>query len=259
MKNFFKNSCTLVITCMLVSCGDSDGGFTGTGSSGGGGTATTNIISEKNLYLTYEDPIFTVISSEGEFKQVTGKVTVFVADRNNIKITGSHTVAFRTEWGFFDQDFCVTSNGSCSVTWTSGSPQELASDRRVLFSAYTLGEEEFVDTNGNGFFDDPDGFVAGSNDLEEPYIDCNHDLAYTAGEQIIDVHTINGIHDAEDTLNSTPDCQDTTGRCSPSPTIMIYHKDYVFISGEDVLTVPSPIYGIGSPLYGLLTSDTCTN
>ena len=211
------------------------------------------------MYITYEDPIFAVIDSQGSFNQTTGLLTVFVADRNNIKITGTHTVYFRTEWGFFNQDFCVTSNGSCSVTWTSGSPQELASDRRVIFTAYTLGEEEFVDTNGNGYFDDVDGFVPVTNDLPEPYIDCNHDLAYTPGEQIIDVHTNNGIHDAEDSLNSTPDCQDTTGRCSPNPTIMIYHTDYLFISGEDVTTISSPIYGTGSPLYAALTSDTCTN
>ena len=63
-----------------------------------------------------------------------------------------------------------------------------ASDGFVTITAYTIGEEGFTDTNGNGVFDDGD---AGFEDLEEPYVDANEDNIFSSGDLIIDVVSVN--------------------------------------------------------------------
>ena len=60
-------------------------------------------------------------------------------------------------------------------------------DGLVTIIAYTTGEEEFEDENGNGIYDDGERFV----DLPEPFIDINDNNIFEPeiGERFIDVNT----------------------------------------------------------------------
>jgi len=213
MNNRFLNILAIVTSCTLfaASCSDNNSELQTPNTSG---TPTNSgAISFKNFSLLASDTQPTVIDpTTGIFTQTDVTMTVFIGDRNNQILTDEHTIYFRTEYGTITPS-CITANGFCEVTWSAikrpeaGGPGD---DLRVTIVAYTIGEESFTDTNGNGIFDDADGstFV----DLEEPYVDSNENGMYDFGEDIIDVVNgndltgINGVHDIGDTFFNGTGC-----------------------------------------------------
>jgi len=269
MKYLIKTLSALVVaTPFLFACGG-ESGFD-TSLSSGTTTTSTGVVSQKGLVLLFSEASPELWDEDGvPGTQTTIDISVHISDRNNIKITGAHTINFRAEWGSFDSNSCVTSDGTCSVKWTSGDPSEAPSDYRIKFIAYTLGEEEFADSNGNGIFDDGDVFTTATNDMEEPYIDCNHTWSYESSvttvsvdeivdvevedpdnpgqmitvpttvtiqyplpaDQIIDVQTVNGTHDTADGLWNGVGCQHSS-LCSGTTLITIWNDGYMDGNGD---------------------------
>lgn len=96
---------------------------------------------------------------------VTNNVTARLSDHFHNPVPNGTAVYFTTSGGSI-QSSCTTTGGACSVIWTSqnprpikpGSPSGLLStgalnDGRAVILAYAVGEEAFVDTNGNGVAD----------------------------------------------------------------------------------------------------------
>jgi hypothetical protein len=185
--------------------------------------APTNsgIVSQKNFSILAEDTQPTVFDpATGTATDTSLVITVKVGDRDNQLLTDSHTVFFATEWGLIEPS-CVTENGTCTVTWqtsfgvNNGAPTAPA-DLLNTITAWTLGEENFSDTNGDGIFNDPESVF---DDREEPYVDADTtDGAFNAGagDRIIDVPNgndvtgANGVHDTGDTFLNSPSCQHTS-------------------------------------------------
>ena len=131
----------------------------------------------------------------------TTTATVYLADRFNNPVPDGTAVTFVTEGGSI-QGSCTTTGGQCAVTWTSQAPRPTdgyagpnppnpnVTGGRSTVLAYTVGEESFVDVNGNGVFDDGDSFT----DLGEPYLDANENGSYDAGEFFYDFNK-NGLRD----------------------------------------------------------------
>lgn len=108
-------------------------------------------------------------------------VTARLADRFNNPVPDGTTVLFTTEGGSIGGS-CSTTDGACSVNWTSQDPRPVADSLngttgnagRVTILATAVGEETFVDTNGNGTYDSGESF----DDLAEAYLDENEDSTY---------------------------------------------------------------------------------
>ncbi len=81
---------------------------------------------------------------------------------------------------------CALRNGSCSVVWTSQNPRP--SNGRVSILVTGLGDESFVDTNGNAVFDNGETFT----DLPEAYNDTNENGQYDSGEYFSDTDRSGG-------------------------------------------------------------------
>jgi hypothetical protein len=138
---------------------------------------------------------------------VTTKLTVRMADKFNNPVADGTSAVFTTEYGSIE-DTCTTVAGACSVTWTSQSPryptfnQEMIrtidspdyscsahqgnggpcpadmGEIRGLRSAvtvYAIGEEFFIDQNGNGLYDEGETF----ENLPEAFNDNNEDGVFT--------------------------------------------------------------------------------
>ncbi|MEH6588908.1 MAG: hypothetical protein V7746_01560 [Halioglobus sp.] len=138
---------------------------------------------------------------------VTTKLTVRMADKYNNPVADGTSAVFTTEYGSIE-DTCSTLGGACSVTWTSQSPrfptfgQEMIrtidspdyrctahsgsggpcpddmGEIRGLRSAvtvYAIGEEFFIDQNGNGLYDEGETF----ENLPEAFSDNNEDRVFT--------------------------------------------------------------------------------
>lgn len=102
-------------------------------------------------------------------------ITVRMADAFNNPPPDGTSVQFTTEGGVI-ADRCTTFNGACTVIWKSQNSRP--SNGRVTILATTLGNESFIDTNGDGLYSQSDLFTDenknGQYDSGEPYIDLDN-------------------------------------------------------------------------------------
>lgn len=103
-------------------------------------------------------------------KEVT--LTIRLADAFNNPPPDGTTVTFTTEGGSIASN-CSTTDGACTVIWKSQAPRP--SNGRVRILATALGNESFIDTNGNGYYD------------QEPFVDANNNHIYDVGETYTDL------------------------------------------------------------------------
>ena len=137
----------------------------------------------------------------------TRQINVRMADKFNNPVPDGTSAVFTTEYGAI-QGSCVLTNGACSVTWTAQEPRfptingdaiktifdndydcpshsanagpcpdDLGGIRggRSTVLVAAVGEESFVDQNGNGQYDEGEPFV----NLPEAFIDHNEDGVFT--------------------------------------------------------------------------------
>ncbi|MEW8131732.1 MAG: hypothetical protein AB2758_22005, partial [Candidatus Thiodiazotropha endolucinida] len=124
------------------------------------------------------------------------ELTVHAADHFNNPVPDGASVYFTTEGGQI-QSQCQIVDGSCSVTWTSSNPRPTddflpGGMGRITILASMLGEESFIDANGNGVLDSGD---TAFSTIPEAFRDDNEDDAkHTSLEEFVDFNT-NGIYD----------------------------------------------------------------
>jgi len=117
---------------------------------------------------------------------VAVSVTARLSDHFHNPVPDGTAVSFTTSGGSITPS-CTTSGGSCTVTWTSQDPRPLATsgalaNGRAVILAYAIGEEFFLDLNGNGVADPTDNFV----DTTEAFRDDNENRTRQASETFID-------------------------------------------------------------------------
>ncbi|MBT3092554.1 MAG: hypothetical protein JAZ02_08790 [Candidatus Thiodiazotropha endolucinida] len=120
-------------------------------------------------------------------------ITVHAADHFNNPVPDGASVYFTTEGGQI-QSQCQITDGSCSVIWTSANPrpQDVDAMGRITILASMLGEESFIDANGNGVLDSGD---TAFSTIPEAFRDDNEDRVRNASlEEFVDFNT-NGIYD----------------------------------------------------------------
>ncbi|MES9894650.1 MAG: hypothetical protein ABW141_07110 [Candidatus Thiodiazotropha endolucinida] len=127
-------------------------------------------------------------------------LTVHAADHFNNPVPDGSSVYFTTEGGQI-QSQCQIVNGRCSVNWTSANPRPRENDvpngmaGRLTILASMLGEESFIDANGNGVLDNGDPAFA---NIPEAFRDDNEDgTKHPTHEEFVDFNT-NAIYDDAD-------------------------------------------------------------
>ncbi len=165
-------------------------------------------------------------------------ITARAADRYGNPIQDGTAISFTTEGGSITPS-CTTTNGACSVTWTSQNPRP--TDGRASILAHLTGEESFTDNNSNGIFDDADAFNFGNasealfadDDLPEAFQDDNENGIHDTGEPFInfDGSTANNGYTNDDDLFSGPGCTHST-LCSGNDSITIF-SNLVIVMAED--------------------------
>lgn len=124
-----------------------------------------------------------------DFDGVQDRVTARLSDHFHNPVPDGTAVSFTTSGGSI-QPSCTTVGGACSVLWTSQSPRPINGRARIL--AYAVGEEAFLDLNGNGLAD------AGEfTDTSEAFRDDNENGVRDAGETFIDFNS-DGAFNAPD-------------------------------------------------------------
>ena len=105
-------------------------------------------------------------------------VTIRAADRVGNPVPDGTTVNFRSS-GAAIEPSCKTTNGICSVNFRSQANRPAGG--RVAVLAWAVGEEAFIDSNGNNRYDPGEAF----GDLGDAFVDANLDGAYQQTEEFI--------------------------------------------------------------------------
>ncbi len=108
----------------------------------------------------------------------TSALTVHAYDRLGNPVVDGTVVNFISEGGGV-QPFCFTSDGACSVDFTSANPRP--ANGRVTILAYAQGEESFSDQGTNNTYDNGEPF----RDLGDAYRDDNENGSWDLGEREI--------------------------------------------------------------------------
>jgi hypothetical protein len=202
-------------------------------------TVTTGIPTEASFSLAVE-----CFNIEGwEHDGIITGVTARLGDRFQNPVPDGTAVTFTAEGGNI-QSQCTTTTtttegGVCTVNYRSSNPRP--ADGRATLLAKAIGEESFVDANGNGAFDNAETFT----DLPEPFRDDDEDGAYDAGEDFFDFNN-NQIRDPIDAIFNGVLCNDNTGRCGAASTRStgIAEQNLVILSGS----TPNVTLANGNPL-----------
>jgi hypothetical protein len=107
----------------------------------------------------------------------TSTLTIIASDRLSNPIPEGTVINFVAEKGIQIPATCSIASGTCTVTFKSSGARP--TDGRVSILAYALGEESFVDANGNNIYDHGETFT----DLGDPFVDNNENGSYDSGEQ----------------------------------------------------------------------------
>lgn len=159
-------------------------------------------------------------------------VTVRLADRYNNPVPDGTAVTFNTEGGSVlgscSTATTATQSGVCTVTWTSSNPRP--GNGRSTIMATAIGEESFVDINGNGIFDGLDTWT----DLAEAFRDDDEDGVYDPGEFFLDFN--------QDLVRSPGDGQfngllcvgpgSPAGGCSANQKLTVSASNLIIMSGS---------------------------
>jgi hypothetical protein len=192
----------------------------------------------------------------------TVTLTARLADQlgNNSTIPDGTEVFFAADGGSI-QSSCTTTNGACSVTWTSQIPRPPAgpavadplgsgdmvptySANRATVLVWASGIESFIDNNSNGLFDDGDIRDPNDPDRGEAFIDRNEDGNRDANEEFVDylLGTLGGggggfTYDAADGLYSGANCEHSTD-CADNDDVFVYQNIELAMSTDSICIVP---------------------
>jgi hypothetical protein len=185
-------------------------------------TITTGIPDTDSFSLSVQCPNAEAFDYDG----VTVPVTARLSDRFNNLVPDGTAVAFKPEGGQMVAQ-CTTTNGACTVNWTSSDPRPLLNGKgRVTILATAIGEDSFVDSNSNGYYDSGELFA----NLGEPYRDDDESLAYTSGEFFLDFDN-DGTRSSGDGVFSGVTCTGTSpGSTCSLTTTAIGAQAYIVMS-----------------------------
>jgi hypothetical protein len=191
----------------------------------------------------------------------TTTLTARLADHFKNPPPDGTTVNFTSEAGSI-VGTCNTVAGACSAMLTSQGIRP--TNGRVSVLSYAVGEESFIDMNGNGLADLATTFVSPTNltgnemfdinnvttDLPEAYVDYNENGLHDANEPFIDFNR-NALYDVADGKYSGVLCDNTiaaptgssAGTCATAKTLTVSASQVIVFSGSNpVITLPvSPI------------------
>ena len=206
-------------------------------------TVTTGIPTDASFSLAVE-----VFNIEGwDFDGVTTGVSARLGDRFQNPVPDGTAVTFTAEGGNI-QSQCTTittaaEGGVCTVNFRSSNPRP--SNGRITLLAKAIGEESFVDGNGNGAFDPGETFT----DIAEPFRDDDEDGSYQIGEDFFDFNNDLARTPADALFNGVL-CNDPARCGGPSTrSIGIGEQNLVILSGNTATLSLSD----GSPVPASIT------
>lgn len=172
--------------------------------------------------------------------------TVFAADRFHNPVPVGTAFNFWTELGAIEPSCTADESGTCSVTWRSQSPRVSVGSGgrpgRSQILAYAVGEESFVDANGNGKFDAGETIY---QQLGEIIKDINRNSVFDAGDEFVDFNG-DGVYTSANTRFDGVLCG-TGSNCSGDASVHVRAFNEIVMSANSArIYVVHPNANLGS-------------
>jgi hypothetical protein len=162
---------------------------------------------------------------------VTTTLTTRLADHFHNPVPDGTAVSFTSEGGSVLPS-CITVGGVCSTVLTS---QEFRpTNGRVTVLARAIGEEAFIDLNGNGTVDGINEMIDANGlptDMPEAFVDSNENGVRDAIETFFDFNG-NGIYDGPDARYNGILCTAGAAICSTQKSIDVRGSAVVVFSSS---------------------------
>jgi len=164
----------------------------------------------------------------------TSLITVRLSDHFNNPVPDGTTVYFTTEGGQVVNS-CQASAGACEVKLTSQNPRP--NNGRVTVLAYAIGEESFIDLDGDGYVNQATELFdinAVTTDIGEAFRDDNENGIFNVNEPPVDFNQ-DGIHNAPDGLYNGILCKQGVSAQCPAGTpqsLYIFSNHTLIFSGS---------------------------
>ncbi|MBC3764849.1 Ig-like domain-containing protein [Neptunicella marina] len=186
-------------------------------------TVSTGLPDQNSFSLAFS----TVNPEAGNIDGTTVDITARLADSFNNPVPDGTAVSFTTEGGSIEPS-CTTTNGTCTVVWTSQRPR--VNNHRITVLATAIGHETLFDSNGNNSYDDADGSAITDNtdsgfgnsqygqtgfvDYAEAWRDDDEDDVHDASEIFIDFDNSGSFTPGDGKFNG-PQCT-SSSNCGAS-------------------------------------------
>lgn len=176
-----------------------------------------------------------------DFDGSTTSITARASDHFSNPVPDGTVVNFIAE-GSSVQPQCTTTGGACSVTFTSQALRP--TNGRVSVLAYAIGEEAFVDLNGDGYINSLSEFIDAngtSADMPEAFVDFNENGVRDANEPFVDFNN-NGVYDAPDGAYNGKLCNSaaTPTLCSAQQSLNVFRNRVIVLSGSTAVITLTP-------------------
>jgi len=205
MKNTIKDWVLISAIAMLTACGGSDTTEEEDQQEQAEDIADQTGVDAEDIITDTASDVVTTSADVNGFNIVTTtfnpwadfygtevEITAFVKDHSNNPVEDGTVITFVTDDTGMIEDQCVTAGGKCTLTWTAAAdrtnpntPEAIEdeiypgeySDFIITIMGRTVGEDSFIDKNGNSQFDVGETYFSQS----EPFIDADDDGVYDGG------------------------------------------------------------------------------
>ena len=157
-------------------------------------------------------------------------ITAWAADHFNNPVPDGTKIYFTTEGGQIEPE-CETVKGTCTVKWHSSNPRPCYGRATIL--ATMVGEESFIDANGNGMLDNDETFY----DMDEAFRDDNEDGVYNEKNEEFWDFNQNGKYDLADGKYNGVLCKNTdnaASQCSPDVKNIYARDSLTLVMASDI-------------------------
>lgn len=260
MKNTIIMWTMMVLLSLLTACGGSDSSedsnFKSDDSTADDSTATEGPVLEdtaSEVVTTLADIngfniVANIRNPRTDFYGTEVEITAYVKDHSNNWVEDGTVITFVADDFGAIPDQCTTVNGRCKVTWVSSEdrtegyadiPVNRSNDRFVTIMGRTIGEDSFIDKNGNSKFDTNEVWMTQS----EPFLDSNDDGVYNPEVDEFDERMDfngNGIFDEVFEKFRGESCSDaaiSAGHCKTKVEIWATTRLIASVAGEATVSL----------------------
>lgn len=268
LKQILTSSAVIAAVLVATGCDEDSTSYQTPNTTGP--AANSNPVSQNNFTIT-ANPLSPAYfdTTTNTFTAVTSTISVQVGDNDNRVVTSGKLIEFRTEWGLLENSTCTTDeDGTCTVTWRSGSIGEMPADfRNNIVAFHREGQESFGDLDGNSLYNDGDTFgTTPYSDVVEPFINVdsstsNGEPTFTNGDRVIDVVNAedltgaDGVWNDGDNLFNGRNCQHSTDCSTVITYVAVWESQDLFINGGNTYTVSGNVTGLDPTSELILTAN----